>query len=638
MKAKFFINIVMVGLCLIIGCSPQDGEKNDFLSKSRSFSFSESAVIMPAPDQVQLHKGGRFHDRYQGNWNYLQYLHEHYGQEMLEAFASRHYSPGKLLERMWDGEYAGKWLDAAVRVAVNSGDQAKLSMVDAFAADLRKYQQADGYMGIQLPQDRPLDDWERSWDNWNQWNCMIGFLTHYEFRGEKASLEAASSIGKWIVKTFSPAEKMKTEFLTNEVTGGMTNIVIINQLMRLYTITCNPDLIAFVKTVIEKYRPIKKMLTDGDPYLFHPYMLGAVLNGVVQFAVETEDAVMLARMEQVWDGLVKDHLFPTGSLGHREDLSAAPLVDRPNGQLQETCATTEWIFLTQRLYAVTGKVKYIEELERTCYNALLAAQSADGMKWCYWTPLRYSKHFLYGPTRCCYWSGPKGIARLPQIVYAARGNDIYVNFFEPSKGNLGTDGGTVQVTQAGTFPEVGRSHITLKTPKDWKGSLHIRMPKWAKDFQVTFNGKPASNAGNLEGYFTIQLHHLKKYKVEIQFELPLLLEKFKGTDYVMRRGPEVLSIDARDNIDTWLGAHDDLVSIPDDIAFLPLDSNQRYQWAGPVNISNRRRYLVKLNDERTSELRGFILTPYADAGNENAAFRTVFPRDAESHYPGDWDQ
>jgi DUF1680 family protein len=521
-------------------------------------------------------------------------------------------------------------------VAVNTSDQSFLDIVDQFAADLRKYQQPDGYMGIKLPDNRPHDEWEKSWDNWNQWNCMLGFLTHYEFRGEPASFEAASKIGKWIVKTFSPTEMMEDAFLTNEVTGGMTNIVIIGQLMRLYTITRNEDLIAFVQTVIEKYPPIKEMLASGDPFLFHPYMLGAVLNGVVQFAVEKEDAVMLAKMELVWDGLVKDHLFPTGSLGHREDLSSAPLVDRPDGQLQETCATTEWIFLTQKLYAVTGKVKYIEELERTSYNALLAAQSANGMKWCYWTPLRYSKHFLYGPTRCCFWSGPKGIARLPQLIYATRGNGIYINFFEASKGKLETESGAVQVTQAGKFPELGRSNIILKTPAGWRGSLHIRMPKWAKDFQVKLNGKPATNDDSLDGYFTIQLHHLQKYRVEIQFELPLLLEKFKGTDYVMRRGPEVLSVDARDNIDTWLGAHDDLVSLPASIEFLQIETNRRYQWAGPVEPGKRRRYLVNLDDERTSEPRGYILTPYADAGNEGAAFRTVFPRDSESGYPGDW--
>ena len=48
----------------------------------------------------------RFIKRYQGNIAYLKHLYDHSGEFMLEAFASRHYSPGKLLERIWDGEYA----------------------------------------------------------------------------------------------------------------------------------------------------------------------------------------------------------------------------------------------------------------------------------------------------------------------------------------------------------------------------------------------------------------------------------------------------------------------------------------------------------------------------------------------------
>ena len=69
--------------------------------------------------------------------------------------------------------------------------------------------------------------------------------------------------------------------------------------------------------------------------------------------------------------------------------------------------------------------------------------------------------------------------------------------------------------------------------------------------------------------------------------------------------------------------------------FLPMEDGKRYQWPGPVK-SKRRRYLVKVNDGRTAELRGVVLTPYADAGNEGAAFRTVFPKDKESIYPSEW--
>ncbi len=265
-------------------------------------------------------------------------------------------------------------------------------------------------------------------------------------------------------------------------------------------------------------------------------------------------------------------------------------------------------------------------LTRPSYNALLAAQSADGMKWCYWTPLRYSKHWFHGPTRCCFWSGPRGIARLPQLIYATKGNVIYVNFFETSNATLATSGGEVHVTQDSEFPEIGRSRVTMETPSGWKGTLRIRVPRWTTEFQVHLNGEPAPESTVTSGYCDIYLPELTKHQVEIRFDIPFVLEEFAGGGYVVRRGPEVLAVDVRDNIDTWLGAQDDLISIPEEIAPQHIDSDRRYQWAGPTDSDgSRRRYRADLEDKRTSEPRSLIFTPYADAGNEGAAFRTVFP-------------
>ena len=589
-------------------------------------SFVDRAITLPSPASVQLGPESRFGERFQGNISYIQYLHDRYGEEMLEAYATRHYSPGKLLERVWDGEYAGKWLDAATRTAVTTGDETLLTKVDNFASSLIRYQQPDGYMGVKLPTDRILNGWEQSWDLWNQWNALIGLLTHYELRGECASLEATSRLGDWIVQTYGPIQDENALFFQ----GGLTNVVVIGQLVRLYRHTRNEDLVEFVRQVIQYYPPIQQMLSSGEPYLAHPYMLSAILEGISEFAQVTRNYEILTKVEQVWDGLVEKQLFPTGSLGVSENMKDEPLFDVPDGQLQETCATTEWIFFTQRLYEITGQVKYVEALENTCYNALLAAQSTDGLKWCYYTPLRYHKDWFHGPTRCCFWSGPRGIARIPQLIYATKGNSIYINFFESSEATLTTAGGEVRVTQNSEFPEHGKSKVTLKTSSGWSGELFIRVPDWAADFRIKLNGNPATNISNREGYFEMSLHDSNEFQIEIRFDIPLVLKKFETNNYVMCRGPEVLSIDTRDNIDTWLGVQKDLISIPEEIALLSLDSSRQYQWTGPVGAyGSRQRYIVNLIDKRTSEPRGLVLTPYADAGNEGAAFRTVFPLDAK---------
>jgi DUF1680 family protein len=625
MSQKVDLFICFLLILLVSTVLSQDGNNKSSGGQLSEFSFEDAAVTLPSPADVQLDPSGRFYDRYKGNIKYLDYQHEHYGKFMVEVFASRQYSPGKLLERMWDGEYAGKWLDAATRIAVNTGKEDQLAMVDAFAASWLKYQQADGYMGVELPTDRELNDWEKNWDLWNQWTSMIGFLTHYEFRGIRASLEAASRIGSWIVKANGPIKDKNSSFFV------LTKVVNIGQLVRLYRHTGNEELLEFVGQVIQYYPPIQQMLSTGEPFLAHPYMLSAVLGGVLEYATVTKDKQMLATVEKVWDGLVNTHLFPTGSLGESEDLYEGPLKDVPGGQLQETCATTEWIFFTQNLYAITGRAKYIEALELTTYNALLGAQSDDGMKWCYWTPMRYSKDWFHGPTRCCFWSGPRGIARVPQLIYATLGNIIYVNFFESSHGKLNTDNGIVKVIQNSEFPVNGKSTITIETPFGWTGALRVRVPGWATDIQLKLDGRLGPIEGMANGYRDIKLEGSNKYEIEIMFAVSLILEQLAGNDYAIRRGPEVLAIDMRDNIDTWLG-QDDLISIPKGISLQATDSFEGYQWPGPsIKDDSRRRYRVKVEDRRTSEPRSVILTPYADAGNEGAAFRTIFPLESEDH-------
>jgi len=582
-----------------------------------AFSFEDAAITLPPPASVHLDPEGRLGKRFQANINYVRYLHDGKldGKDLLEAYATRHYAPGKLLEFAWDREYAGKWLDAATRIAVNTGNNVQLTRVDAFAASLRRYQQPDGYMGVKLPTDRHLDSWEQEWDLWNQWYALTGLLTHYEFRGDSASLEAASRVGKWIVKTYGPIENENARFFEGEIVGGLCNVVVIGQLVRLYRYTGNENLLEFVRKVIRYYPPIQRMRSSGEPVLVQPYHLDAILGGVAEFADVTRDHETLAWVEKVWQRLASNHLYPTGSLGMEEGLSKKPPKDRADGQLQETCSTVEWLFFTQRLYEITGRSKYVEALENTIYNALLAAQSRDGMRWCYYTPLCYHKDWFHGATKCCYFSGPRGIARLPQLIYSVKDETIYVNFFETSHATIATRNGKVDVTQDSKLPEIGQSRVTLKTPPGWKGTLRIRKPHWINKVQIKLNGKLVPSISDVKGYCDVKLQESREHQVEIRFNIPFKLEKF-ADGYLLRRGPEVLSVDACDNIQTWLRAKPyNLISFPEKVTPQPIASD-----------GTRRRYRAYLNDKRTSELRSLIFTPYADAGNEGTPFRTVFPR------------
>ena len=156
-------NYIFILLFISISIFSQESSNTINTSHNSSISsFGLNSYEYPSPDLIKLRKSGRFYERFRGNIKYLKYLYQHYRQEMIDAYKARNYSPGKLLERMWDGEYAGKWLDAAIRSGVNTGDNELLGMVDSMIQSLLKHQQTDGYMGIKPPTDRELTIWENT--------------------------------------------------------------------------------------------------------------------------------------------------------------------------------------------------------------------------------------------------------------------------------------------------------------------------------------------------------------------------------------------------------------------------------------------------------------------------------------------
>ena len=266
------------------------------------------------------------------------------------------------------------------------------------------------------------------------------------------------------------------------------------------------------------------------------------------------------------------------------------------------------MLLNERLYGATGDVRYVNRMEDSVYNALLAAQSVNGEKWTYFTPLRYQKKFMVGPTACCYWSGPRGLARLPGYVYSAEPGGLRVDLFEAGAATARVRGTTVQLRQRTTFPAEGRTVVEVSADEPVEFALAIRAPEWARAPAIAVNGKSFKGRAGADGYFRVRRRWSRADKVSVRFEIPAALRKLRTYGSAVARGPEVMSIDARDNRDLDL----DAVVLPARIVLSPADSS-----------AGRRRYRATVTV--AGNPREVILTPYADAGNDGARFRTVFP-------------
>ena len=196
-----------------------------------------------------------------------------------------------------------------------------------------------------------------------------------------------------------------------------------------------------------------------------------------------------------------------------------------------------------------------------------------------------------------------------------------VNFFESSTASLETQNGAVTIKQESQFPKVGSTKISLTTPSDWTGILNVRVPTWSEGFTIKLDGNNLRTKLT-NGYMKIEINGSSEHVVDVNFRIPLTTELLSDNSYALKRGPEVLSIDLRDNNDTWIGKSD-LTSIPNELTLSAVD--QEDPWPGFKKTPERRRYRIRLDDRRTTEGMDFTFTPYADAGNDGAAFRTVFP-------------
>lgn len=524
---------------------------------------------------------------------------------MLEPFQNR----GQGTD--WAGEYAGKWLDAASLVAACSHDEQLALEAGTFAAALVATQEPDGYLGIEAPGKRAT-----GWDVWNMWNVMIGLLTHYDIQQEHASLRAAARCGEWLTAHFGMVSESNMSFFS-EAHDPACNGPVVDQFVRLYRLTEDPKFLEFASSVAAHYPPLNETQNTHKAPLTHVYHLAGFLGGAVELARVNNNEAELQWVEIVWEDLNSRHLYPTGSLGYREHLRESapndtPVEDgQPDKHHQETCATVEWLLFNARLHQATGAVRYAQRLEQTIYNALLAAQSMDGLNWMYYTPLRYEKRWFAGPTNCCYWSGPRGIARLPEWIYALDGEGLRINLYESSEANFELAGHQVAVKQSSLYPASGKVTLEIEPEMAFTFTLRLRNPVSFGEVQIHLNGRSIDAQPGADGYYPIQRQWSKGDQLVMEFAIPVAMRHFLNDRYgVLVRGPEVLAVDERDNA-------------PLDLDQIVLHEGMILESIGPAN--GRPRFLGEA--QANGRLAKVVFTPYADCGGENSRFRTAFPVD-----------
>ena len=216
-------------------------------------------------------------------------------------------------------------------------------------------------------------------------------------------------------------------------------------------------------------------------------------------------------------------------------------------RLQETCVTTTWMRLCEKLLDITGDPAWADRLETTFHNAYLAAMKLDASEFAGYTPLTGSRwhgqHHCFMHTDCCTANGPRGFLAYLRKFFTASGDTATLNFYSSAlvRATLG-DGREVAFDCYSLYPRDGYARLVCHTAGNY--ALRLRVPASCASASVTVNGVPLPCPATPGEYLTIRRPWALGDIVEAKFDLPVVAHV---TDFhvAFTRGPVLLARDSR---------------------------------------------------------------------------------------------
>src|SRR5204863_2602046 len=183
--------------------------------------------------------------------------------------------------------------------------------------------------------------------------------------------------------------------------------------------------------------------------------------GMADVAYETGDRGLIDALDRLHDSVTLRRMYITGGIGPSEKNEGfTDDYDLPNeNAYQETCASAGMVLWNFRMFKLTGDGRYIDLVEQSLYNAVLAGVSLEGNTFCYATPLACDPAFKRQPwfeVPCCPTTTSRFLPSLGRYVYSQSADGLWVNLYV---------GGELSVT----LPNGEKVKVRQRTDYPWEG-------------------------------------------------------------------------------------------------------------------------------------------------------------------------
>lgn len=618
-----------------VGYQVNDDNSNLHLKKEKLFiatDYLEIPAKGTAPPLVKDKVQNKFNSIAFENEKYNGYLGERFTQNLEQRLlkVDEFGLIGSYLDRPgihpWAGEHVGKYLETACNTWKLTHNPALKKQMDRLMYELINTQKEDGYLGTYTP-----DQYWTSWDVWSHKYNLHGLLAYYRVTGYKPALETCKKMGDLLCRTFGKKQG-QMDIIIAGTHIGMAATSVLDAMVELYRYTADKKYLDFCYYILEAWeqengpKVISAILTTGKVKNVgngKAYEMLSNYVGLVKMYQVTGDKKFLQAVETAWTDVVANQLYITGtSSSHEYFQEDGYLPAEAKDNMGEGCVTTTWIQLNQNLFNVTGDIKYLNQLERTAYNHLLAAENPQTGCVSYYTPLMNKKPYTCFIT-CCQSSVPRGIALVPNFTFGNISNVPTVLFYEPAvyKTKILTSGKKsidIAFKLEGNFPESGQLALSVTCSAPGFFPLALRVPEWCANYKAKIGDKMYT--GTADQFVTISRNWRTGDKVLIGFDLPVKLlagGKSYPNQIALQRGPQILAVDGSVNSDTINNLlTDSKIVIPVENLNLVNESK-----ALPHNWFGKQVYSLKILNSSEK----IFLVPFAEASQTGSDIKVWLP-------------
>jgi DUF1680 family protein len=516
----------------------------------------------------------------------------------------------------WADSDVYKWLEGASYVLETYPDVNLEQRVDALIAKIAAAQQPDGYLNTHVQVEAPdlrFRDLAFFHEDFSSGHLFEAAAAHYQATGKRTLLDVATRLADCFYATFGPGKRdgisghegielgwvrlyhatgekrylsLAESYLDNRGRSPSLFEIEYNKLPSDRTVMWfqgQPKNLRWLQDLLYHARTSfdTAYCQDQIPVRQQSVAVGHAVRamflycGMADVAAETGDRELVAALNRLHDSVALRRMYVTGGIGpSAKNEGFTDDYDLPNeNAYQETCASAGTVLWNHRLFKMTGDGAYVDLLERSLYNAVLAGVSLEGNTFCYATPLACDPKFSrqpWFPVPCCPTTTARFFPSVGRYVYSRSADGVWVNLYVSGEARIVLENGAdVVVTQTTNYPWSGHVKLQVAAARPGEFTLHVRLPGWASEHSIVLNGKSITPPAS-KGYAHIRRTWAPGDIVELS--MPFDIQRIEANPKVLqargkvatRLGPVIYCLEQPDN-----QADVDGIILPPDVTLTP---------------------------------------------------------------------